>query len=1058
MTWIEVKNPDIAVLTETNLKSSEDWNWSNFELLNCGEGKGTGVSLVLNKKSVSLQNITKSDDGRLLIAELESKGEFYKVAGIYAPAKSTERRKWLKTHLLNLTDIDIALGDFNVNLNKPEDSPNNIAVLEEFKRSLDLKEIPPQNTSNTFYHCNKSHKGRLDHLYIAKELANGITQCQAFPTTFSDHFYIEAILLRSKGSGTVKSIWRMNNFTLKDEETIEKISHLIKEHTSKWITRNPIKSWNILKSDLRSLLKSREKELKLKHPHKMIADALIEYETSVLTEDIENQKIQEERINQLIETTATENRANRMATWDILSELPSPLATRIIKGNQQRCTFDYIREPSTGAILTLYDDMQRAATMFYKELYSHEPYDETGHKRFLSDWNKSFTQKDIDLLEEEISIEEIKEAIRATNGNKAPGKDGLTGLFYKSFSEELAPLLYSMYANFRENRLIPRSFKEGVTTLLQKKGGLKGDLGALRPISLLNADYKILTWTLNSRLQRSLPYIIGPQQTGFQKGRFLLDNIIAMSMAFEKVSRNELAHRFSTITLYDFQKAFDLVSHEAILNTLRCLGTGPNFLSLIEQLLGDSTSSIRLNGGLGDPFQLQRGTRQGDPLSPTLFALVAEPMAQKIIKENGIKGINIGPDNSPTEVKILQYADDVALISRTMGDHSRADEIIEAFCRCTTQRINKDKTKIIFLGAEFDTRYRQDEGNTTYLGHPISRKGFIPQTPQKVERLKLELTRWGRMNVSLKARAKIFNGYAASKLLLPGYSEPTPNGETLKKLDDLIARYIWDVQHNGPFRNKMAMARVKNHPSTGGLGIRYLEDQYKAQKAWVHARALCSDTIYSQAWKKNLEIRANSFNTAPYLTPLIKEGHEAWMELFGSSPSYIPPLKEIYKVRRPTETILTPGQEKWIKDLELDWETCWKKAKEIPNPRHANLLWRILNRILPVAHDSVCQACGRRESIKHIFITCPRSKKLIKWLMPMTQFRDWDIKTILCPPDPKGVFGPLLWTLWETRNKELHEGLVCSPEQARSTLERESARSERMLSSRFTPLRLKNVS
>ena len=64
-----------------------------------------------------------------------------------------------------------------------------------------------------------------------------------------------------------------------------------------------------------------------------------------------------------------------------------------------------------------------------------------------------------------------------------------------------------------------------------------------------------------------------------------------------------------------------------------------------------------MNGHLSQTINLERGTCQGCPLSPTLFALFIEPLAQAIREDSEIKGINIREE----ELKTCMFADDVLL-------------------------------------------------------------------------------------------------------------------------------------------------------------------------------------------------------------------------------------------------------------------------------------------------------------------------------------------------------------------------------------------------------------
>ena len=73
------------------------------------------------------------------------------------------------------------------------------------------------------------------------------------------------------------------------------------------------------------------------------------------------------------------------------------------------------------------------------------------------------------------------------------------------------------------------SQRRGVTSLIPKKDKDKSLLENLRPISLLNVDYKILTKIIAKRIEKVLPKIINPNQTGYVKGRFIGENILSIS-------------------------------------------------------------------------------------------------------------------------------------------------------------------------------------------------------------------------------------------------------------------------------------------------------------------------------------------------------------------------------------------------------------------------------------------------------------------------------------------------------------------------------------------------
>lgn len=68
-------------------------------------------------------------------------------------------------------------------------------------------------------------------------------------------------------------------------------------------------------------------------------------------------------------------------------------------------------------------------------------------------------------------------------------------------------------------------------------------------------------------------------------------------------------------------------------------------------------ASVVTNLNKSAPYRLYRGTRQGDPLSPFIFALTKEPLASYIRSSPEIHPIiHLG-----TQYKISAYTDDVIL-------------------------------------------------------------------------------------------------------------------------------------------------------------------------------------------------------------------------------------------------------------------------------------------------------------------------------------------------------------------------------------------------------------
>uniref|UniRef100_A0A3Q3FRX3 Reverse transcriptase domain-containing protein n=1 Tax=Labrus bergylta TaxID=56723 RepID=A0A3Q3FRX3_9LABR len=364
--------------------------------------------------------------------------------------------------------------------------------------------------------------------------------------------------------------------------------------------------------------------------------------------------------------------------------------------------------------------------------------------------------------------------------------------------------LTKMFIESFERGTLPPTLNLAHISLILKKDKPSDSCASYRPISLLGVDSKILSKLLAQRLEEALPILVGSDQTGFIKGRYSHSNVRRLLNVIQ-FSQNT-KKRILAVSL-DAEKAFDRVEWEYLFDVLNRFGLGSGFTTWIKLLYRSPSARVLVNGSVSEMFPLNRGTRQGCPLSPLLFALALEPLAEAIRTHRFFSGVTLGD----TEYRISLYADDILLfITNPESSMPVLESIISEFGQISGYKINYDKSEALPLG-DFgvpDTLvnfpFRWSISGFTYLGIRVSadikelyKLNFIPT----LKAVKNDISRWFDLPLSWMGRISLVKMNVLPRMLYPMQMLPLKiNRRVILDIERSLSKFIW---HGKKSRLKM---------------------------------------------------------------------------------------------------------------------------------------------------------------------------------------------------------------------------------------------------------------
>jgi hypothetical protein len=282
---------------------------------------------------------------------------------------------------------------------------------------------------------------------------------------------------------------------------------------------------------------------------------------------------------------------------------------------------------------------------------------------------------------------------------------------------------------------------------------------------LLGSLYKLLAKVLARRLAGVMNTIISPSQSAFLKGRHLVDGVLVVN---ELVDYARKLNKECLILKVDFEKAYDSVDWGFLEYMMYRVGMCNKWVRWMKACVFGGNMSILVNGSPTEEISIQRGLKQGDPLAPFLFLLVAEGFSclmRNAVEGQLFEGFSVG-DNDVL-VSHLQYADDTLCIGKpTIQNLWTMKAVLRGFEMVSGLKINFSKSSLMgvnvsdgFMDMACDfLNCSRGSIPFKYLGLPVGANLRSMSTWEPlVDCVGRRLNTWGHRYISFGGRLVLLN-------------------------------------------------------------------------------------------------------------------------------------------------------------------------------------------------------------------------------------------------------------------------------------------------------------
>jgi len=285
-----------------------------------------------------------------------------------------------------------------------------------------------------------------------------------------------------------------------------------------------------------------------------------------------------------------------------------------------------------GILVTDSDGIAEVSAQFYEDLYALGP----GEGQEQED--------ELTGVLRPVTVEELTLALKRLQRGRTGAEDGLVAEMLKTGHAGLVQTMAAYFTDILAGKMYPPAAgKVARLSVIFKKGDAREPRNC-RPISIIPVMAKVFSVVLYCRIRDAMESLFTEEQFGFGRGRGRDDVNHILRLVVEKSS--EWGEELWMATL-DLAKAFDKLYHHELFAVLLTSGVDMSAVAVLRKLYRGMQAYVKLCPGVESRcFEVRRGVRQGDPLSPVLFNLVLSRVLQEVesVWQRRGYGTNVGQD------------------------------------------------------------------------------------------------------------------------------------------------------------------------------------------------------------------------------------------------------------------------------------------------------------------------------------------------------------------------------------------------------------------------------